>query len=147
MKLHYLLSTRARMDFPAQSTSDTISGLLKRSVHPNVYQNRGSSSRSAEKKKFCLAICVNISMIDLKTHRKNRRHLKNTKNKVPRSDIGYISMISTDFDRIFGDFGRFRRIFVNLNENPYFFNKGNIEIAENPIKIDRDHRDISDIGY
>ena len=44
------------------------------------------------------------------------------------------------------DFGRFRRIFVNLNENPYFFNKGNIEIAENPIKTDRDHRDISDIG-
>ena len=43
-------------------------------------------------------------MIDLKTHRKNRRHLKNTKNKVPRSDIGYISMISIDFDRIFGDF-------------------------------------------
>ena len=52
-------------------------------------------------------------------------------------------MTSTDFD---GIFGRLRRIFVILNENPYFFNKGNIEIAENPIKTDRDHRDIPDIG-
>ena len=61
-------------------------------------------------------------MIDLKTHRKNRRHLKNTKNKVPRSDIGYISMISIGFDRIFGDFDisfvKKVRVFIQINENP-----------------------------
>ena len=84
-------------------------------------------------------------MIDLKTHRKNRRHLKNTKNKVPRSDIGYISMISIDFDRIFGDFDisfvKKVRVFIQINENP----SKSPEIAENPIKNGRDRREIRDI--
>ena len=84
-------------------------------------------------------------MIDLKTHRKNRRHLKNTKNKVPRSDIGYISMISIGFDRIFGDFDisfvKKVRVFIQINENP----SKSPEIAENPIKNGRDRREIRDI--
>ena len=45
-----------------------------------------------------LDISVFIAKNNLKTHRNNRRNLKNTKNKVPKSDIDYISMISTDFD-------------------------------------------------
>ena len=34
------------------------------------------------------------------------------------------------------------RVFIQINENP----SKSPEIAENPIKIDRDHRDIPDIG-
>ncbi len=39
-------------------------------------------------------------MIDLKISRKGLWKLKNTKNKVPISDIGYILMISIDIDGI-----------------------------------------------
>ena len=43
-------------------------------------------------------------------------NLKNTKNKVPNSDIDYISMISVDFD---GKSTRFSAIFAHLRKNPY----------------------------
>ena len=74
-------------------------------------------------------------------------NVKNTKNKVPKSDIEYISVISVDFD---GKSTRFLVIFAHLRKNPYL---AQTRKSENewkshrfPIKIDRDHRDIVDIG-
>ena len=54
--------------------------------------------------------------MNLKTHRKNRWNLKNSKNNVPKSDIDYISVISVDFD---GKTTRFSVIFAHLRKNPY----------------------------
>ena len=42
--------------------------------------------------------CLIIDCTDLKTRRESLWKLKTTKNEVPKSDIEYMSMISTDFD-------------------------------------------------
>ena len=58
--------------------------------------------------------CKNIDCTDLKTRRESLWKLKTTKNKVPKSDIEYISMISVDFEK---HLPKISTILLNFNDD------------------------------
>ena len=79
-----------------------------------MYQNRARKrTRLLRNETFMLLFRKMFNLLALST----QNFVKNTKNKVPKSDIEYISMISPDFD---GRWGRFRGIFAHLSKNPYY---------------------------